>query len=382
MFRSIAAALLLSAALTANTAAETQWRVRSSEGLDAILLIGAAGGDVMQQEEYPEEIAWVRANVGEEGLAAMAVLDQALRVDMGALTGPTLAHIFSAGEFETIADVIASGEDPDQLLRPQLETFEDWNPEDYERARPMFAHAVTALRALDAAGFSAWRQAREGEELAAGIESVRAAVEGYDVIGENQRFLARRLDPEIEIIVLAYCRPYGIRIKGQRFITHYSWDAGTQLRTAGHEIFHAPFDEQDWRLWARLERLRADPWLNSIVVNHDPRFGYNSFEGVVNEDSTQALDQIVAERLGIAEPPRERWRASDGGMHMLAAALYHAMKQDGYDRRGGDYAQWLFSVLDRGWLTPEDVRRRATLVVDAETVDQWDRPVGAAGAAQ
>ncbi|MGE0596831.1 MAG: hypothetical protein AB7P07_10710 [Hyphomonadaceae bacterium] len=382
MLKFLAASFVMSAALIASAAAETQWRVRSSEGLDALLLIGAAAGDVMQQEEYPEEIAWVRANMSAEGLAAMAVLDQTLRVEIGALTGPTMAHFFSAGQTDTIAQVIASAEDPERLLRPGLEALPDWSEENYQRALPLLPQAAIALRALDAAGFSQWRSENEGAAIAQGIETIRAAVEGHDVIGENQRFLARQLEPAIEIVVLAYCRPYGIRIKGQRFVTHYSWDAGTQLRTAAHEIFHAPFDDEDWRLWARLERLQSDPWMNSIVVNHDPRFGYNSFDGVVDEGSTQALDQVVAERLGIARDPRDRWRRSDGGMHMLAAALYHAMKEDGYDRRGGDYGQWLVSALDRGLLTPVEVRRRATIVVDRETVDQWDRPAESESAAR
>ena len=365
------AALMFACALPAQ-AETTRWRVRSSEGLDALLLIGAAGGDVMQAEQYPEEIAWVREHVGAEGLAAMAALDQALR-GQGALTGPTLANQMSAGPTDTLADLIAAAEDPDRLLRPGLEAASDWDEADYREMVLYLPHVAAAARALGAAGYVQWRTQTFGAAIDEGVAHVRAAVEERDVIGENQRFLARPLDPTIEIVVLAFCKPYGIRIKGQRFISHYSWDAGVQLRTAGHEIFHPPYDENDWRLWARLERLRADPWMNSIVVNHDPRFGYNSFEGVVNEDSTQALDQIVAERLGVSNPPHRRWRQSDGGMHMLAAALYHAMKQDGYDRAGGDYTQWLSSALDRGLLTPSEVRRRAALVVDAETVDQWDR---------
>lgn len=92
---------------------------------------------------------------------------------------------------------------------------------------------------------------------------------------------------------------------------------------------------------------------------------------MVNEDSTQALDQIVAERLGFARDPALRWQHSDDGMHMLAAALYHAMKEDGFDQRGGRYHDWLVSALDRGLLTPEDVRRRAAEIVGQAAVDKW-----------
>lgn len=367
-FAALAALMLIAAPASAQV---TQWRVRSSEGLDALLLIGGASGDIMQAEAYPTEIAWAREHIGADGLAALALLDQRLRADAGKLTGPTLVSIFSRSSSDTLADVIAAAEDPDRYLRPALQADSDWNEQEYNDGRPIFAAVAVALRGLQAAGFGQWREQTEGAHIRAGITAVEAAVAGHDVIAENQRFFARRLDPEIEIVVLAFCKPYGIRISGQRFITHYSWDAGVQLRTAAHEIFHPPFDENDWRISARVAQLRADPWMNAIVTTHDARFGYNSFEGILNEDSTQALDQIVAERMGVARNPRERWRSADGGMHLLAAALYQAMKEDGFDRRGGPYQEWLISALDRGLLTPSEVRRRAALVVGRDAVERW-----------
>lgn len=371
MFRFLAAfaAFILFAAPA--SAQITQWRVRSSEGLDALLILGAASGDIMQAEQYPDEIAWVRAHLSQDALAALQHIDQALRVERGALVGPTMVSIFSKAPCDTIAEVIAAAEDPDRYLRPVMQAEPDWNEQDYRDAVPIFRLIAVALRSLDAAGFSAWREQTQGAQIRAGITAIEAAVAAHDVIAENQRFFARQLDPEIEIVVLAFCRPYGIRISGQRFITHHSWDAGVQLRTAAHEIFHPPFDENDWRVTTRLVRLRDDAWMNSIVTTHDARFGYNSFEGILNEDSTQALDQIVAERMGFARNPRERWRSADGGMHMLAAALYQAMKEDGFDRRGGPYQEWLISALDRGLLTPSEVRRRAALVVGRDAVERW-----------
>lgn len=367
-FSALAALMLIAAPASAQI---TQWRVRSSEGLDALLLIGAASGDIMQAEAYPTEIAWMRDSIGADGLAALAVLDQKLRVDGGKLTGPTLVSIFSMAPSDSLADVIAAAEDPDRYLKPVLQADPEWNEQEYNESRPVFTAVAVALRGLAAAGFSQWREQTEGAHIRAGMAAVEAAVAGRDVIAENQRFFARQLDAEVEIVVLASCRPYGIRVSGQRFITHYSWDAGVQLRTAAHEIFHPPYDENDWRIMTRVARLRADPWMNSIVTTHDARFGYNSFEGVLNEDSTQALDQIVAERMGVARNPRERWRSADGGMHLLAAALYQAMKEDGFDRRGGPYQEWLISALDRGLLTPSEVRRRATLVVGRDAVERW-----------
>jgi hypothetical protein len=353
-------------------AQRTNWQVRGAEGLDALLLIGAASGDVMQATQYPEEIAWVRENFSPEGIAALDALDRGLRQADGTLTGPRLALYFSAGPFDTLDDVLASARDPEARLRLALQTTPYWDDEEWATMMPLMLSVATALEELRRIGFEQRYSTEWAAELNDGIARNQAAVEGHDIIPEQERLLGRTLDRTLEIVILRFCKPYGIRVTGQRFLTHPSYPAETQLRVAAHEVFHPPFDVEDWRFVARFARLRDDPWMRSIVETHNPQFGYNSFDGLINEDSTQALDQIVSERMGFGREPGDRWRRADDGMHMLAAALYHAMKEDGFDRRGGAYPDWLLSAFDRGLLTPAEVRRRATAVVGAEAVNRWN----------
>lgn len=349
----------------------TQWRVRAAPGMDALLMLGAASGDILQAEYYGETIEFLRAEMSPEGLAALDRLDQAMRVERGILTGPSFAYFFSAGPLDSIDDVIASAADPDRYLRPGLEGSPHWDEERYEGAMSLMPDVLIALRALKDVGFEDWYTAQMMPIIEAAIADNLAAVSGHDVIPEQARLLGRELDPGIEILIVRFAQPYGIRITGQRFVAYHGWEGAIQLRVAAHEIFHPPFDIRDDGLWSRLAELEADPWMVSIVENHDPAFGYNTFRGVVNEDSTQALDQIVAERLGFARDPAHRWSHSDGGMHMFAAALYHAMKEDGFDERGGTYSDWLKSALDRGMLTPDEVRRRAAEIVSPDAVQHW-----------
>jgi hypothetical protein len=377
MFRLVFAPLIAvmffaSSVLADSDTPRTQWVVRGAEGLDAILLIGAASGDVLQARHYPDEIAWVREHLSEEGLAALALLDQWIRVEGRALTGPRLALIFSAGPFATLDDIIASARDPETHLRATYEASPFWRGEQvWEGILRLMPTVLAAFEALKEAGFEKWYAENHAADVAAGVDRNRAVVAPHDIIPEQQRLLGRPLNPVIEVVVLQFSKPYGIRVIGQRFLTHHSYDAGVQLRTAVHEIFHPPFDLDDAEMWERLRALRDDPWMISIVEDHDPSVGYNSFEGVVDEGSAQALDQIVSERLGFARDPGERWRTADGGMHMLAAALYHAIKEDGIDERGGVYGDWLKSALDRGLLTPEEVKRRAAEIVGEEAVAAW-----------
>lgn len=356
---------------TRTTETRTEWVVSSADGMDAILLIGAAGGDVMQADIYPEEIAWVRENVSPEGVAAIDAIDAALRQRIGLLTGPSMAYFFSANDVATIEDVIASAADPRGRLQPRLMTSPHWDAERFDNAVRLMPTIRTALVALQAAGYSDWYAANYAADVEASIATNRAGVEAYDLIPEQENLLGRSLEPQIEILIASFSQPYGIRIMGQRFIAWHGYEAETQLRVAAHEIFHPPFDPNDTELLSLLSGLENDPWMQSIVSDHDPQYGYNSFMGVINEGSTQALDQIIASRLGFARDPESRWQEADGGMHMFAAAAWHAMVEDGFAETGGVYSDWLKSALRRGLLSPSEVRRRAAEVVGEDTVSQW-----------
>ena len=350
----------------------TQWSVSPAAGLDALLLLGAASGDVMQARIYGTDIERVRNSVSKEGLAAMDHVDAVLRGQKGGLTGPALVYLFSAGPVSTIDDVIASAADPVARLKPGHEQSRTWDEEGFAESVEMMPTLHTALVALRDAGFSDWYDAELRHKIESAVEVNRAAVQTFDVVPQQERLLGRKLSPEIEIFIANYSQPYGIRILGQRFIAYYGYDGETQLHIAAHEIFHPPFDRQDADLISLLTALEDDAWMTSIVDTHDPRFSYNSFMGIVDEDSTQALDQIVSEQLGFARDAGRRWQHSDGGMHVLAAAIYHAMKEDGFASSGGEYSTWLKSALKRGLLSPEAVRSRASQVVGQEAVDKWN----------
>lgn len=348
----------------------TDWQVTHSLGLDAILFTGALSGDVLAKEHYQEEIDEMRGKFTQQGLDALTTLDEAIRGRAKSLVGPTLALYLSAGKTNALDDLLATIDHPESI-RATIAASPYWN----ERGWGGFIRILPALRTvieeLRRVGFEEnWQR-----NVLPLIERRRPvfveAVSPHDVIAEQARLLGRPLDKTIEIIVVNYSKPYGIRIIGQRFLSHHSYSPEIQLRGAAHEIFHPPFDLGDQELWALLKPLEEDRWMQNIVGDHDPGFGYNSFVGVINEDSTEALDQIVSERLGIAREPATRFVESDGAMHMVAAAIYHAMKEDGFDERGGVYSDWLKDALARGLLTPDEVRRRAGEVVGGEIVAKW-----------
>jgi hypothetical protein len=350
----------------------TRWHVQASAGLDAIVFIGALTSNSLQHEHYEPEVDYIRPRLNGDATAALERLTEFAELH-GMLVGPNLALIFSAGPVDSLDDVIASAREPEARLRPGLETSEYWDPREWSSVRDETLPDVLALLiGLRDAGFESYWEDIAAPTLELRIEATRKYLQRFDIIPEHERLLGRALDPEIDLFLLYFSRPYGIRVTGQRFASHYSYPMYVQLRTATHEMFHPPFERGNQSVYERLDALRTDPWMQSILKGHDRAIGYNTFPELLDESATQALDQIVADRMGFDLGPSARWRNADGGMHMLAAAIYQMLREDRFGTKGGSFAEWFDSAIDRGLFAPAQVKRRAALVVGQDAVNRWN----------
>ena len=350
----------------------TTWNVHTEPGLDMALFIGPLSGDPLAQlrKLYEEDRAWAQSRLSKPARQALQTIDRVVRVQGESIVTAFLALFFSAGPAKTLDQVIQSAAHPAPLL-DRLEGSLNWRKDDSDRIRKIAPSLSTVLVALKAMDFEQRYMRSAQKRAAARVPSLRQYLERFDPIPWQEKWLGRKLQPEIEVLVLTYNLPYGIRIVGQRFITHYHYPNETTLHTAVHEIFHPPFDEDNQALWAALAPLKQDPWMKNIVESHDPAFGYRSFEGLVNEDSTRALDQLVSEQLGIAKDMGARVRRDDGGMHVLSAALYALMKRTKFAETGGRYETWLLETARAGHLSPDAVRQAVQAIAGPKAVDRW-----------
>lgn len=350
----------------------TQWKVRASEGFDALCFLGPLSGKAFYADHYRAELDVILPRMTPAAMQAMATLQG--RADAaGYLLGPGLCNLVSAGPDDSLEVVIASLDNARTVLAPVLMSGEnalteaDWSV--FMEARPL---VLTVLRALADAGFADLRREAVAERLPGRISTLETKLAGYDVITEQERLLGRSFaDPSLEVILLHFSKPHGIKIRGQRFLTHHDYPDEIVLRNAAHEMLHPPFDMEGSTAHLVLQTLDQDPLLTRVVAEHDPAFGYNSMKGVLNEDCVQALEQIVSERLGFARPPGEYWRRQDGGMHILAAALYGLLKADGYDRTGGNFESWLIQAVTTGRLSPAGIAEAASQVMERPAGQLW-----------
>jgi len=352
-------------------ATHTRWAIRGSEGFDALCFLGPLSGKAFYARYYPKELAAFA--LPPDARAALGAL-QAASDARGALLAPGLCTLFSGGPDATLDGLIASLDRAETVLLPPLRKSDYWDAESWAAFLAGRPQLRTVLEGLRTAGFPAFRNGLIEARLTARRAALGVRLDGLDVIAEQERLLGRRLQPGIEIVLLWFSQPHGIRIQGQRFLSHVAYPDDVVIRIAAHEIFHPPFAMDGPAGKAALNILGRDDLLKRVVAEHDPAFGYNSLEGLLNEGVCQALDQIVSERLGFGRDPADRWRKADGGMHILAAGLYGLLKADGYDRTGGRLERWVLDAAKSGELAPTSLHPAAALVMGLPLDKLWTPP--------
>src|SRR5690349_20531993 len=368
-----AGAMLAMAPLTAAAAPiRTRWVVRSSEGFDALSFLSPLSGDPFYLDYYADAVAQFAPQMPADAMATLKAIKQHA-ADAKILLSQFLDVRFSAAPDQMIDDLLASAAQADARILPGLRRSPYWDESD-AKDWPTFKEALpdlgSVLEAMKAAGFADFRRRilapKQGR-----MEQLRTRLATFDPIAGAEFYTGRKFDPTIEIILLEFCKPHGIKVIGQRFLSAIDWPDDVHIRTAGHEILHPPLDKASSAWTSALKVLERDPLLGRIVKEHDPKFGYNSLDGLFEEDLVSALDQLIAERFGVARNPRERWTEVDDGMHILSAGIYGLMKRDGYARTGGNLEHWLLTQARAGALRPPSLHTAAANVLGRPADRLW-----------
>ncbi|HEX8642179.1 MAG TPA: hypothetical protein VF704_13630 [Allosphingosinicella sp.] len=350
--------------------------MRGSEGFDALSFLSPLSGDPFYTSYYEAEVAAFAPRLPTAALDAIRAM-KARAVAANILLSPFLDLRFSGGPDETIGDLLHSLDQAETVLRPPLQASPYWGDEGEENWRQFTAAAPvlrSILTAMRDAGFAEFRANIFEPKAAERLPRLRERLASFDVVGEVERFTGRTLDAQVDVILLEFCKPHGIKVIGQKFLSAIDWPDEVVIRTAGHELLHPPVDMAGPAAAAALAVLRQDALLRRIVAEHDPAFGYNRLEGLFDEDLASSLDQLIGERLGVARQPAERWNDVDGGMHVLSAGFYGLMKRTGYAASGGDLERWLHGMAVGGWLAPTSLHGAAGEVLGRPPGRLWPLP--------
>jgi hypothetical protein len=346
--------------------------VRDSEGLDAISFLQPLSGRQLYTKPYAEELARFAPRLPAEVRADVPRLwEEAAKAGVG-LLAPALDVIFSSADNgDTLTTVLAGLDAPEQRLLPAFRDSPHWSEEAWSWLMQTRSRLITVFRGLQTAGFVRFRAERAGKSLGERVASVQRDLSGFDVIKWQEKLTARTFDPTITIVLLLFCRPHGIKVQGQTFLQAYDYDIPTTVRIAAHEMLHPPVPMDGAAAKSALGVLSKDALITRIVKEHDPRWGYTTLEGYLNEDLCQALDQLISEALDVGRNPVDRWRKSDDGMHVLAAGFYGYLQEDRWVERGGSIETWLGQAVASGRLEPERLHATAARVLERPVTRLW-----------
>jgi hypothetical protein len=330
----------------------TDWDLKPSLKYDALCALNVLSGDPYYLHYYQSDYDRLLPQLRPEERAAFVNLKRRIKDENGGIISAQLSLYFSATDAESIDDLLRVVKDSSAMQRNLQATtyYNDDQWKIYDAARPDLEVALTALKRIR---FESDWEAHAKPAIDRAITDIGQDLPKYNVIPAVESVLgAPRPTNKITVYLLYYSQPHGIKITGTRFLTHYSYPFRIVLRNAIHEMMHPPYDlAHDADLRLALQSLGSDTFLMDKVEHHDRSYGYNTLDGLEEEDSVQALEQIIAERFGMGGDPRRYWREQDDGIHVLAVALYSLMKQQGFPKDGESFATLLKSAIRTGALS-------------------------------
>jgi hypothetical protein len=330
---------------------KADWQIQPSFKFDTLCFLGVLTGDPFYVNYYKDEYAKFETQLTPSARAALANLKRKIKDENKNIISGFLTLYFSATDDKTLDDILRTLRNSEQMKRKLKSTpyYGDSSWKLYESVREDLKTILLFLKIIK---FEDYWQQKILPVVERKIAEVKKDLPKYDVIGEVEQLLGFRLaSDELSVFMLFYSMPHGIRITGLRFITDAAYPFDIVMRNAVHESMHPPFNlKVDKELRDALDTLRADTFLMNKINNHNPSFGYNSFEGFIEEDCVQALEQIINEKLKVEVEARRRWKENDDGMHVFAVALYSVMKEESFNGGKETFRDFLLRMIRSGKL--------------------------------
>ena len=329
----------------------TDWRIQPSFTLDTVCLLNVLTGDPFYVRYYKDEYARFEPQLTPDVRAALANLKRKIKDENKNIISAFLALYFSATDDRNLSDMLDTLKNSEKM-RKNLKKTNFYSESGWQLYESVKADLRTVFLFLKTSQFENYWKQNILPKVERKIADIRKDLPNYNVVAEVERLLGFRLPSDkLTVYILNYSQPHGIRVTGLRFLTDAAYPFKIVMRNAVHEPMHPPYNlARDRELKETLDTLRADAFLMDKVNNHNPAFGYNSFEGFIEEDCVQALEQVINEKLKVEVEARKRWKENDAGMHVFAVALYSVMKEEKFDGERETFRDFLIRMIHTGKL--------------------------------
>lgn len=335
----------------------TKWKIEPSFKYDLCCFLNILTGDEFYKEFYKDEPNPYENKLPADVKSALSSLHGKLKVDNEIIISAWLCLYFSAIDGDEIEDMIAALNDPAEL-KANFSKSPYYDDKSWSIFLSVNSELLTIFNYLKESDFKQYWTDNIKTKVLKHIDEIRSGLDKYDVIAQNEKMLGYKLPSDtITVYMLYYNKPHGIKITGMRFLTSIDWPFEITIRTSAHEMMHPPYDyDRDVDLKVLIWSFEEDEFVMDKVKNHNKSFGYNTLDGLFEEDCVQSLDQMINENLGVAKDARKRWLESDEGIHVLAVALYQIMKEEKYNIKNEKFRDFIMRINREGKFVPGKIK--------------------------
>lgn len=328
----------------------TEWLATPSLKYDALCALNVLSGDPYYLKFYSEDYNRLAPRLTAAEKSEFVELKRVIKDRNKGIISADLALILSVEPGDSLDDLLVALDKPNEI-RQRLQATPYYTPANFAEFLQVRPHVIGAVRALKRIGFEADWERNIRPRIAARAVQIQSELTRYNIVPRQEQVLGHRLaDNRITVYLLYYSQPHGIKITGTRYLTHFEYPFEIVLHNAVHEMLHPPYSLDEPATRQAVEMLRNDAFLMDKVKHHDPSFGYNEFEGFVEEDCVQALEQSITQSLGLKDDEQAYWRRQDDSMHVLAIALYELMLHGRMEPRE-NFPHFLQRMVRNGELT-------------------------------
>ena len=250
-------------------------------------------------------------------------IKRAVEINGSAMLGPILSLVISAVPNFEKRNLVRLFEDT-AFLESCLKNYQYYSAEIWAEKVFLFDTLLPVIKELESKGFRDYWQEERLPMIKKEQKQLSTFARKFQLNKEIELMLGKGQAPEsITVYLCSFAAPHGIKICGPKYISDIAFSMETTLGIAVHEMFHPPYDAKN--LERELEQLGNDPLLQHTFKTKDPKYGYPTMTGFIEENVVEAMAIFICHKIGLEHDPLGYFEKHDEGSHKLSMVLFDAI---------------------------------------------------------
>ncbi len=327
-----------------------RFNIRVSYNLDLLNLMNILTGEEFYAKRHEEAFARFGKPLSTNSRRR---IEKVVDINGSAMIGPYLCLVASAIPNFEKRSLVRMFSDLD-LLRNNFSQYRYFDPNEWPNQASIFGLLIPVVKELETKGFREYWRTNRLHLIERSRRMLSRFVHKFQLQGEIEFMLGPGQAPDrITLYLCSFASPHGIKVCGSRYIADISFPKEFIVSTAIHEMFHPPYDAESLR--QELIALAADPLLKRAFETKDPKYGYSTMNGFIEENVVEAMALFISQKLGLEKDPLAYLASHDGGSHVLSVVLLEYFKRYPKPKKQPfhEYFRDLLKVLPIGSLDAE-----------------------------